>query len=441
MISNNSIQITVTLAWIEILPKLLKKNPGDDYQKIIAKKESTENKVIQPVKPRSDDLEVPEHISCPNCNAPHQYLYFNNGVKRSQIKCKVCDEHFNPESHVIKNPAVFTCPHCSSPLYIWKHSAEVTIHKCGNDSCPKYVKELSKLNAKEKKLLKTHSSQFKLRYQYRDYHFKIDDLQHAAPDIPRVNLKKIHNSQTILGLILTFFVSFASSARKTALILKMVFNINVSYQTVLNYAEAASYYAHAFNMKYKGDVDDIQAGDETYIKIKGKYNYLFFFISAQNRKITSYHLADNRGTFPAVVAMREAIRTSKENQTQTLISDGNPSYPSGIHFINIKLEPENKLIHGKVIGLQNLDSESEKFRPFKQIIERLNRTYKYHVKPANGFNSFNGAFSLTALFVSFYNFLRPHFSLNYKPPVQLQMFEEVTTIQEKWIKLLSSAFS
>lgn len=427
--------------WIPILLKSLKKKPTDDFKFIIAKKKTTENKTIEPVNPRSKELIVPDFIICPECNAPHQYLYFNNGKKRSQLKCKVCEAVFNPERDLTRKAAVFQCPHCNSSLYFWKHTAEVTIHKCGNDNCPKYLKELKKLNRKEKKLLKTHSSQFKLRYQYREYHFTLDDLQHSAPNLPKINLRKIHKSQTILGLILTFYVSFANSARKTALILRMVFNIDISYQTVLNYAEAASYYAHEFNMKHKGSVDDIQAGDETYVKVKGKYHYLFFFISSKKRTISSYHLANNRGTLPATTAMTEALRTVDQNQSPTLISDGNPSYPSGIHFINLKLHPEKKVTHKKVVGLQNLDSESEEYRPFKQIVERLNRTYKYHVRPANGFHSFSGALSLTTLFVSFYNFLRPHSSLKYQPPVILPMFDEYPTIQEKWIKLLSSAFS
>jgi len=69
----------------------------------------------------------------------------------------------------------------------------------------------------------------------------------------------------------------------------------------------------------------------------------------------------------------------------------------------------------------------------------LNRTYKYHVKPAAGFNSQNGAVALTTLFVTHYNFLRPHMSLFYKPPVQLPELEAITTLQGKWAKILSLA--
>jgi hypothetical protein len=135
--------------------------------------------------------------------------------------------------------------------------------------------------------------------------------------------------------------------------------------------------------------------------------------------------------------MLEAIRTASPNQKIILVTDGNPSYPAGIHFINALDNDNPNIQHHKVIGLQNLDSESEQWRPFKQLIERLNRTYKYHVRPAAGFNSLNGAIALTTLFVTHYNFLRPHMSLDYKPPVQLPELQMISTIQGKWIKILS----
>ena len=228
------------------------------------------------------------------------------------------------------------------------------------------------------------------------------------------------------------------SARKTALILYMVFNVKISHQTILNYAASAAYYCHNFNLKNKGPVDDISAGDETYIKILGKHFFTFFFISSKSRKISSYHLSDNRNTQSAIIAMNEAIRTAKDDQLLTLITDGNPSYPAGIHFIN-QSHLSNKLSHKKVIGLQNLDSESTEFRPFKQLIERLMRTFKHHIKPTAGFNSFNGALALIILFVTHYNFLRPHMSLNYKTPVHLEELENISTIQGKWAKILSLA--
>lgn len=302
-----------------------------------------------------------------------------------------------------------------------------------------YLSRLNQLNTQEKELRKKKSSQFKLHYQYREYHFAEQQLHHSTPDAAHVDLEKIHNSPNILGLVLAFHVSFAITARKTAFILQQVFNIKISYQTVLNYAEAAAPYCHLFNMRNKGDIDSISVGDEAYIKIAGENAIVFLFISSEKHKITAYHLADNRGTLPATVAMLEASRTANPDQKIIYITDGNPSYPAGIHFINTRRDPLNPIEHHQVIGLQNLDDESEFYRHYKQIIERLNRTYKFHIRQANGFKTTNGALALTTLFVTHYNYLRPHMTLKYQVPIPLIELEHIKNIQGKWCRIIDMA--
>lgn len=411
-----------------------------DYKLLLSEYHTKHGKPLSAVTYRPTSQTVPHHISCPLCNAPHTFIYYNDGKRRSQLKCKVCGHLFQVTQRFRNhNKSKFFCPYCHHALFKWKDRTEVTIYKCCNDNCPHRVQALNKLNPAERSTRKKLSSQFKLCYQYREYHYKPGDLLHSQPDTPKVDLSKIHNAPTILGLILSFYVSFAIPARKTAFILRSVFNINVSYQTVLNYAAAAAFSCHRFNLHHKGPIDSLCAGDETYIKVMGNHHYVFLFISSESLKITAYHIADNRGTQPAITAMNEAIRTAQPHQEITLITDGNPSYPAGIHFINSNQNVHPAIEHRKVIGLQNLDKDSEEFRPFKQLIERLNRTYKYHVKPSCGFSAFNGAVALTTLFVTHYNFLRPHMSLHYKTPVHLPDLEGISTIQGKWTKILSLA--
>ncbi|MBI5195001.1 MAG: DDE-type integrase/transposase/recombinase [Nitrospirae bacterium] len=325
-------------------------------------------------------------------------------------------------------------------MFRWKTRVDVVIYKCSNDNCPHRIRAIKKLNESENTVRRTKSSQFKLCYTYREYLFKPGELTHSSPIKPKIDITKIHNSDNILGLILSFYVSFAVSARKTAFILRWIFNINVSYQTVLNYAEAASFHCHAFNMQFKGPIDDISAGDETYIKISGQDAFVFLFISSKNHKITAYHLAHSRKTLPAAIAMSEAIRTAEPEQKLTLITDANPSYSAGIMFLNSRRPEELPPIeHRQVVGLQNLDEESTTYRPFKQLIERLNRTFKFHVRPSHGFKSNNGAMALIALFATHYNFLRPHMALGYRTPVEIPNLNAISTIQGKWSKILSMA--
>lgn len=407
-------------------------NPKLDYKELLKNYQSEHGKPLQPVNNRNNKTAVPKNSICRICGAPSDYLYFNDGKKRTQIRCKICSSlsQLHPRNHI---KTKWLCHYCHHALFLWKRRKDCDIYKCDNDHCPCYLDNKAKLNNAEKILALLKPSQFKLRYQYREYHFTNEQLRVSSPYKKILNIR---NSLNTMALVLTFHISMALSSRKTAFILRNVFSIPISYKTVLNYAEQAAYPCHKFNLAYKGPADSTQAGDETYIKILGKYAFVFFFISEKVRSITAYHLADNRGTLPATISMNEAITNAKYNDDNKIIivTDGNPSYQSAVHFLNQKLGKNISLKN--VIGLQNLDSESEEYRPLKQLIERLNRTYKYYIKNKNGFNSFNGAMALTALFVTHYNFLRPHSALKYNVPVPINELQNIDTIQGKWAKII-----
>jgi len=417
------------------LPADSKPSQKLNWKDLLNEYKQTRKNSLQTVTPKNRNTKVPENTVCKTCGATSKYLYFNDGKKRSQVKCKVCSSlsQVHPRN---RRKAKYFCPHCGHSLYLWKERKDVSIYKCDYDKCPAYLFNKAKLNLAERILSIVKSSQFKLRYNFREYHFTNEELKHSSPEKKILNINKSLNT---LCLALTFNISMGLSSRKTAFILRNVFSLPISYRTILNYTQQASYYCHGFNLAHKGNVDDRQAGDEAYIKISGENGYTFFFISEKSRKITAYHIADNRETLPATIAMNEAIRTVKPNQKTIFVTDGNPSYPAGIHFLNQMYD--NNLTHKKVIGLQNLDKESEEYRPLKQLVERLNRTYKYHTRPACGFNSLNGAVALTTLFVTHYNFLRPHSSLNYNVPVPLNELENIPTIQGKWAKVLQTGIA
>lgn len=413
------------------LPRLNWEHLLDNYLKKFGKP-------LKPVNPKKLTNKVPSDCVCRTCGGPADYLYYNDGKKRSQLKCKICNS-FSPIHPRRIYKGKYFCHYCGSPLQLWKRRSYFDIYRCVNDKCPHYISAKNKLNAAEKILFRLKPFQFKLRYQTREYHLSNELLRLSSPQKPTINpISNIRNSLNTFALVLTLHISFAISARKTALLMSKVFQIPMSYQTVLNYCQYAAYYCHKFNLFYKAKVDDYIVGDEDYIKISGKNYYAFFFLSSESRAVISYHIHNTRDTLPAIVSLNEAIRTAKPDQHITAVTDGNPSYTAAILHIN-RSRPDNPITHKTVVGLQNLDSESEEFRHFKQIVERFGRTYKYHVKPANGFNIFNGAISTTVLFVTHYNFLRPHMALNYSVPLPLPELKNITTIQGQWAKILTMA--
>lgn len=73
-----------------IIEKLDKSLLAEYYSKY-----SKHGKELKPAK-HCDNTKgrVPNTLTCPHCNAPHQYLY-NNTSGRGQFKCKVCSAIFN----------------------------------------------------------------------------------------------------------------------------------------------------------------------------------------------------------------------------------------------------------------------------------------------------------------------------------------------------------
>lgn len=418
-----------------------------DWRQLLNDHRSKTGKDIAPVRRRKESQRPPHGAGCERCGAPERFLYVNDGKQASQLRCKVCGLLFPSHRDRRDSDAKYWCPHCGWALYRWKHDTALTIYKCPNDHCPCYTGGLGKLNERERALQKTGSaSQFKLRYQYREYHLNPADLRTAQPDTDTIDLNRIRNHFSTLGLVLSYSVSFGLSTRMTADVLRRIHGIEISRQTVSNYLDAAAVLAERFTTKYLGPLTDPRlAGDETYIRVCDDWQYTFFVIGTKTRAIRAWNVAEHRDALAAIATLSSAVRhlPSKPARPLDFVGDGNPAYDAAVHVINAGPDgrplPQPVLQRRTVIGLTNEDDESEQFREFKQLIERLNRTYKFHTRARAGFKSRKGAIALTALFVAYYNFLRPHGALGGEVPVPVAEFDRITTLQGQWLKLLEMA--
>ncbi len=102
------------------------------------------------------------------------------------------------------------------------------------------------------------------------------------------------------------------------------------------------------------------------------------------RSVIGYQVSDNRGVGPCILAMRMAFRHLKElPKNFKFIADGYSAYPLAAQEFFHEFGDKFKFEITQVIGLTNDNEVSKEFRPYKQMIERLNRTYKasYRKKP------------------------------------------------------------
>lgn len=389
------------------------------------------NRIIRPIK-RRNGRNIPESVICPFCGAPHEYIYDNNGGK-GQYQCKVCHHTFHDGNKDISKLHLL-CPYCSHALSPVKNRKNFIVHKCVNNNCSYYKQNLAAL---PKDLPQEEHWKYKLRYIYRE--FTIDFFKMDLSRLPQwaASFKFRKNNSHIMGLCLTYHVNLGLSLRKTAQAMKDIHNVNISHTMVSNYCKTAAVLVKPFvdNFDYQPSAD--LAADETYIKIKGVKGYLWLIMDTISRSILGYQVSKSRDVGPCILTMRMALGKFKEFPGKALkfIADGYSAYP---------LAAQQCMLHNnwdfdvtRVIGLSNDDAVSKEFRPYKQLIERLNRTFKASYRVTCGYDNDDGAHYGAALWVAYYNFLRPH-SI-YRPQRPLNRVKELETASNmpgKWQMLI-----
>lgn len=395
----------------------------------IIKQAEREGKELKPIKHRvSHSFEG----TCPYCGAPHQYIYDNNG--KGQYKCKACSNTFTVKTSISEEMGIY-CPYCNCKLDKKHDRKGYVVYVCPSNKCSYYKHNKQLLKEGKGEHLETSSKGHRLRYHYRDFKFTMADLKacKGQNDID-FDLNKIHFDQKVLGLVLTYYVNYGLSARKTALILREVHGVHMSHQTVLNYASKVSKLVNHIVDKYPYRPSNSITGDETYVKVRGINKYVFFFSDPVTKIILSYMIYANRDTRNACESIANCLSKFESIPDDLLfITDGNPIYNAAQMFfalngINFTLK--------QVIGVKNKDETSKEYRPFKQIEERLNRTFKQNYYGTNGYHSLETANEYMVLYVAFFNFLRSHSALKHKTPVDDDLFDKHSLMPDRWLKLI-----
>ena len=359
-----------------------------DWQFLLEYYQWKYHKPLKPVQRRNGKC-IPEDTVCPLCGAPHHFIYDNNGGN-GQYQCKVCGQTFSTGDSTT-TPMRFLCPHCGHTLVPKKDRKFFRKHKCVNPKCPYYLHNLAKVERKD--LKEEHGkTKYKLHYIYRE--FTVDFFAMDLNSLPKnaSSLKFSKHNAHVMSLCLTLHINLGLSLRKTSQALKDLYNISISHQQIANYCKTAASCIKPFVDHYDYKTGDVFTADETYIKVRGIKAYIWFIMDAASRSIIGYQVSDNRSVGPCILAMRMAFRHLTElPKNFKFIADGYSAYPlAAMEFVR-KFKDNFKFSITQVIGLTNDDEVSKEFRPYKQMIERLNRTYKASYRITNGFDNYEGA--------------------------------------------------
>jgi len=412
---------------------IIKKFIKQDYRFLLEYYLWKYGKVLRPVQAHKNKTRiVPTKTVCPVCGAPHQYLYDNNGGN-GQYQCKVCGQTFIRGERATSS-LVLLCPYCGHALTPKKDRKNFIVHKCINDKCSYYKSNSKKL---PDGLTHKEKSNYKLHYIYRE--FTLDFFTMDLNQLPSwaTSFKFRKNNAHIMGLCLTYHVNLSLSLRKTAEAMREIHNINISHTMVSSYARTAAILIKPFVDSYDYKPSNNLSADETYIKIKGLKGYLWLIMDTVSRSILGYQVSKSRDVGPCILTMRMAFEKFKEFPGKALnfIADGYSAYPLAAQ--QFKIEKDWEFDVTQVIGLSNDDAVSKEWRPFKQIIERLNRTFKASYRITCGYGTDDGAYYGINLWVAYYNFLRPHELHRWKRPLnQVDLIKDAGNMPGKWQLLI-----
>lgn len=417
---------------VDKLP-IIKTYIKQDWQFLLEYYQWKYSKLVKPVQRRNGKT-IPEDTICPLCGAPHHSIYGNNGGN-GQYQCKVCSQTFSFGEHVT-TPARFICPHCGNTLAAKKERKFFRIHKCVNPKCSYYLRNLSKADPKD---LKEDYGKNKYKLHYIYHEFTVDFFAMDLNPLPKnaSSLKFSKHNAHVMSLCLALHINLGLSLRKTSQALKDLYNISISHQQIANYCKTAATCIKPFVDNYDYKPGKVFTADETYIKVRGIKAYIWFIMDAASRSIIGYQVSDNRSAVPCIIAMRMAFRhLSKLPKNFKFIAGGYSAYPLAAMEFAKKFKDNFKSSITQVIGLSNDDGVSRKFRPYKQMIERLNRTCKASYRTTNGFDNYDGANYDLALWVACYNFLRPHKHKGYRVLNHVQMLDNADNMPGKWQLLI-----
>ena len=224
---------------IDELPKIISYKQDWDWKELIPYYQERYHKIIKPVF-RHGECDIPESCHCPVCDAPADYLKWNNGKRKSQVLCKVCQTTFSPtEDNRFSKSTVLRCPHCNHSLDRKKDRKHFIVHKCVNPKCPYYLHNLKKV---DKKHLEEDygKNKYKLHYIYRE--FTIDFFKLDLNSLPKnaSSLKFTKFDSHTMALCLTLHVNLGLSLRKTKQALLDLYGIDISHQSIANYCKSAA---------------------------------------------------------------------------------------------------------------------------------------------------------------------------------------------------------
>jgi len=195
--------------------------------------------------------------------------------------------------------------------------------------------------------------------------------------VAKTNLFKWrHYESEIILLCVRWYLRYALSYRDLEEIMRER-NLTVDYTTIYRWVQK---YALELEKRIRPHLrltNDSYRIDETYVKIKGKWYYLYRAVDSPGQTI-DFMLSAKRDTKAAKRFFRKMLKASQHQSPRIINVDRNNAYPPAVEEL-------------KKEGVFPVTSQLRQCKYLNNILEQDHRFIKRRVNPGLGFFSFNTA--------------------------------------------------
>jgi len=250
--------------------------------------------------------------------------------------------------------------------------------------------------------------------------------------IPDKEFEKIKANPKIVTLSMDLYYK-GLSLRDISDTIYQFYDLKISHETIRNWIMKFTIAINDYVNSLKPKVSDVWHVDEQMVKIKGKWLWSWNILDEQTRFLLANAITKNREIHDA----RQVFQKAKgivDTKPEFLVTDGLFSYEKAIKK-EFKTD-EKRFGSVKHVRLKSIRDA----RTHNNLIERFHNTFRERDKVMRGFKSDYTARQLIEGFKNYYNFIRPHTSLNGLTPSQVANLD-LQLDRNKWLSLLRKSFN
>ncbi len=185
-----------------------------------------------------------------------------------------------------------------------------------------------------------------------------------------------HFEAHIILMAVRWYLRYSLSYRDIVELLKER-GVQVSHATIMRWVHQYGPELDRRIRRYLKPTTDSYRVDETYIKVKGQWKYLYRAVDSQGQTI-EFMLSENRDILAAKRFFKKALSSPHNQSPRVITVDKNPAYPPALQQLKDETEIPRETLIRQTKYLNN-------------IVEQDHRFIKKITNPMLGFKSFQTA--------------------------------------------------